>query len=329
MRNVFWTWCQRLVIGLGLLSAGTAAHAQQQFPSKPIRMTVPAAPGASTDTIARTLARSMGDITGQGVIVDNKAGASGSIGVLSVTQAAADGYTLLFSTVDPITVVPSVRKRVQYQVDKDLVPLTMVAESHFVFAVSAKSSATSLKEFIDLAAARPGQLKYSSAGLGTSGNLVMEVLKFRTGMDLLHVPYKGVAPSMLAVMSGDVHMVATTPASLKGHVENGNLKGLAIAKDARSPILPAVPTMAESGMKDFVVPAWFGVFAPAGTPPAVVDRLDEIILAAVRTPEYQKTMASLALDSKPISKAAFAKFISEDAARWRQIAERAKITVED
>ncbi len=303
--------------------------AAQQFPSRTIRLTVPAAPGGSTDVIARVLARSMTEQTGQSVIVDNRAGASGAIGVSSVVQSQPDGYTILFATIDPISVVPAVRRTVPYSVEKDLVPITMVGEAPFVFAVNSKLPVSSMKDFLALASSKPGAIKYASAGLGTSAHLIMEVLKLRTGADLLHVPYKGVGPSMQALIAGEVDILATTPASLKPHIANGSLKALATAAATRSAVLPDVPTTSEAGLKDMVISAWWGAFLPANVPAAVADQLDAIFRRAMASPEYQKTLATLAIDGNALSRDAFGKFVAEDTARWRDVVQRAKISLEE
>jgi len=316
------------VLALWVFLPAELAYAQQ-FPSRPIRLTVPASPGGSTDVIARVLAKSVSEQTRQPVVVENKAGASGAIGVSSVVRAAPDGYTLLVATNDPISVLPAVKKTVPYNVDKDLSPITLVGEAPFVFAINSKLPVKTMREFLALAASKPGQMTFASAGPGTSAHLIMEMLKARANVNLTQVPYKGVAPSMQALVSGEVDILATTQASLKPFIESGSLKALATAAVSRSPGLLDVPTTAEAGLPNLIISAWWGAFAPAGVPSSVLEQLDQSFRAAMAGPEYQKILGLLAIESNPRSHADFGAFVSQDTGRWREAAERANITVED
>ena len=317
-----------LLLALAASTLAIAAHAQT-FPSRPIRLIVPVAPGGSTDVIARVLAKGIGDQSGQPVVVENRAGASGVIGVSAVVQSAPDGYTILFVTNDPVSVLPTIKKNVPYKVEKDLTPITMIGEAPYVFAVNAKLPANTMKEFLQMAAAKPGEMKFASAGQGTSAHLIMEVLKLRARVDLMQVPYKGVGPSMAALVAGEVDMLPTTPASLRPHIGSGKLKGLATAAAERSPVLPSVPTTAEAGLADFNVSAWWGAFGPAGLPQPVAAKLDEMFRAAISGPDFQKAAATLAITSRPLSGAEFARFVAQDTARWRDTVTRANIPLED
>ena len=322
---------RKILVSVLLLSAvawfSIASAQTQAFPAKTIRLVVPAAPGGSTDTLSRVLGRVIQEQTGVAVVIENKAGASGSIGVSAVVHSPADGYTLLVSVPDAITVYPLLKKNVPYRVEKDLTPITLVANTNFVFAVESKSKAGNLKDFIALAKA--GKLSYATPGNGTSGHLVMEMLKLRTGIDLLHVPYKGSGPAMLSVIARETEMTATSPTSLKSFVDSGQLKGLAITKESRSAMLPNVPTMAESGYADFVIPAWFGVFAPAGVTEPVADRLNELVLAAIRSPVFVKHAASLGLEIDPVSRQAFGQLLTKETLRWKQLIEISNLVLED
>ncbi len=224
------------------------------FPAKTIRLVVPAAPGGSTDTLSRVLGRVIQEQTGVAVVIENKAGASGSIGVSAVVHSPADGYTVLVSVPDAITVYPLLKK---------------------------------------------------------------------------NVPYKGSGPAMLSVIARETEMTATSPSSLKNFVDSGQIKGLAITKESRSARLPNVPTMAESGYADFVIPAWFGVFAPAGVTGSVADRLNELVLAAIRSPVFVKQAASLGLEIDPVSRQAFGQLLTKETLRWKQLIEISNLVLED
>ena len=308
-----------------LLASGQAMG--QAFPSQPIRLVVPASPGGSTDILARTLARIMQEQTGAAVVVDNKAGAGGAIGVQAVTQAAPTGYTLLMTVPDAVTVLPHLRKDIPYNVERDLVPIGIVAEGSWLFAVNPKVPAQNVKELLQLAGTKPGNLRYSSAGVGTSGHLIVEMLGLQNKVQMLHVPYKGAGPATTAVISGEVDFIAASPITLKGFLDSGQVRGLAITGGNRARARPNIPTMTESGFPDFVAAAWFGIFAPANLPAGRAERLEEIITAAVHHPDLQNQIAKSGLDARFMSRSEFAKYVAADSARWKQVIERAKISL--
>ncbi len=312
-------------ISIGLW-ASTAATAQQ-YPTKPIRFIVPANTGASTDMIARALARGVSEVTGQAVVVDNRPGASGSIGVNAVRSSPADGYVLMFSTLDPLTVYPSVKKDIPYDIHRDLTAITMVAEVPFALAVSAKSPARTVAEFV--AMAKQNDLKFASQGVGTSGHLVVELFQQASGIQMLHVPYKGVAPSIMGVIQGDVQMLATSPTSLRAQVEAGNMRTLVVASSSKSKSMPTVPTAEEAGLKDFHLTAWFGLLGPANMPPELTDQINRIVLEAIKTPNYIKTLETIDATPRVLSKDEFSNFMRSDASIWKGIAQRGRIVVEN
>lgn len=313
-----------VLTGLGLLTA-PQAHAQA-YPNKTIRIIIPAAASGPTDTMGRVLAKVMSEQHGIPVIVENKAGAAGSIGVHHVVQSPPDGYTVVIAAIDAITVYPLVKKNAPYRVARDLTPLTMVASTPFVFAVPAQLPAKNMTEFVNLA--KTQKLAYASPGTGASAHVVLEMLKFRSNMDLLHVPYPGAAPSLLSLIAGDTQITATSPVTLKGHIDSGKLRALAVTTAKRNPMLPNVPTMIESGFPDFAVTAWFGAFAPAGVPDAVADKLNDMLASAMRSPEYVSKIGGLGLDVEPMKRKDFAQMLSVESDRWRQIIEAAKISAD-
>ncbi|MBP6815115.1 MAG: tripartite tricarboxylate transporter substrate binding protein [Burkholderiaceae bacterium] len=324
-RRIFSTLISGLAVAaMGLMSASAGA---QTFPAKTIRIIIPAAPGGPTDIVGRALSKVMGEQTGLSIVVENKAGASGSIGVAAAANSPPDGYTLLVSVPDAISIYPLVKKNPPYRVDKDLTPVTLIAKMPIVYAVDARSKAKTLKEFVDLA--KNGKMTYSTPGSGTTAHLMMELLKYRSGMDLLHVPYKGAAPAMMSIIAGETDMTATSPTALKGFIEKGQLRGLALTAGARSSSLPDVPTMAEAGFPDFVIPAWFGVFTSRGVSAANADKLNELVLAAIATPEFQKLATNLGMQIEPVSRQAFGTMLTAESARWKALMEAAKMPQED
>ncbi len=314
------------MFGLMLIASQAGA---QIFPSQPIRLIVPVAPGGSTDLLARTLGRIIQEQTGATVIVENKAGAGGTIGVQALTQAAPNGYTLLMTAPDGITVLPHLRKDIPYNVERDLLPIGLVAETSWVFAINPKVPARNMKELVALAAAKSGAIRFASPGTGTSAHLVTENLALIGNVQMLHVPYKGAGPATTAVLAGEVDMVTTSPASLKNFLDSGQLRGLAITGGSRAVALPNIPTMVEAGFPEFVASAWFGVFAPAGLPAGRAERLEEIVSAAVRHPDLQKQIASTGLDSKLMNRAEFSRYVTTDSLRWRNVIEKSKVVLTD
>ena len=308
------------------LLASPAAQAQA-FPNKPIRIIIPAAAGGPTDTIGRLLGKVMSEQNGVPVVVENKAGASGSIGVYATVQAPADGYTLLVSTPDAVTVYPLVKKNVPYRYNRDLTAITLVASTPYVFGVNAQSPARTMQEFVALAKSQ--KLAMATPGAGSSAHIVLEMLKHRAGVDMLHVPYKGAGPALQSIIAGETHITATSPVTLKGHIDSGKLRALAVSKATRNPMLPSVPTMVESGFPDFVVAAWFGVFAPAGVSDAVADKLNEMVLAAMRSPDYASRVTGLGLEIEPISRRSFARTLAAESDRWKQLIDAANISVDE
>lgn len=311
-----------LLAALGVVALSTAI-AQDAYPSRPIRLVVPAVPGGSSDTISRTLAKVMSEQNGVQVIVDNRPGASGTIGSAAVARMPADGYSFLLS--DGTIALYPLMAQSPYTLEKDLIPLMQVTSTHFVFAVNPKLGMNTMKDFVGLAAKQPGKLTYSTPGNGSLGHLVMETIKNRNKVFVLHVPYRGAAPALQAVLAQEVDITVTSPASLKGFVERGQLQAIGYTGAARTPTLPNVPTMAELGFKDMVLSAWWGVFLPAGVPPAVSEKLAAMITAALRSPEFTRQAATLSLDVTPIAGRDFSQKIAQENAGWKQLIESSKI----
>ena len=314
-------------LGSAALVAGAFAAHAQSFPSKPIRLVVPSAPGGSLDILGRALGRALEEQPGLNVVVDNRAGASGSIGVLNVIRSPADGYTILISVPDAVTIYPLVNEKVKYRWDRDLTPLVRLGASSSVYSINAKSPANSVKEFVALS--QKGSFNYATQGPGSSGHLLMEAFKTATGAKMTHIPYKGIAPGMLAVITGESDIISSSMASATPHLQGGNLKLLATTRPTRYPSYPNVPTMAESGYPELALETWFGVFAPAGLKPDVAERLIQVLSTAVSSAAFREQMLKYGIESKPATGAAFGKVVADDTAFWKSIIDRSNVKVEE
>jgi tripartite-type tricarboxylate transporter receptor subunit TctC len=256
----------------------------QAYPSKPVTLVVPNPPGGVVDTSARLLGEPMGRLLGQPVVIENKGGASGNIAYQQVAQAPKDGYTLLISYSAYHVGNPAMFARLPWA-QKDFVPVALLTAATNVIAAHPSVPATTLKEFIAYAKAHPGKLNFASQGNGSLSHVGTALLEQATGIDMVHVPYKGSGPAIQDVLGGQVQVFMTTPPSVMQHVQAGKLKAFAVTGKTRHPGLPNVPTTAEAGLDGFELEAWVGLFAPAGTPPAVVQQLTERVQAALATPE--------------------------------------------
>jgi tripartite-type tricarboxylate transporter receptor subunit TctC len=301
----------------------------QAYPSRPIRMIVTFPPGASTDVLARILALRLTERLGTQVLIENRPGASGVIGVEAAARATPDGYTLLYATQGSLVLLPLLVKKIPYDPVKDFVPLAKVADVNLLVAVNSKVPGTTVKELVALSKERPGGLKFSSAGIGSINHLVMELFAQRTGIVLTHIPYKGGAPATLAAIAGEVDFFGGSRTLVQKPIEAGQLRGVGVAQARRSPFMPNVPTMAELGVPDMEVSAWYGVVAPAGTPNAIATRLSQTIVEVASTPEYQKLLVANGGEGMPIGGAAYAAFVTSELANWRQIIGRAGIQLDE
>jgi tripartite-type tricarboxylate transporter receptor subunit TctC len=305
------------VLVLALFATLTGGATAQGFPSAPIRLVVPAAPGGSTDIIARSLAKLIQEQSGASVVVDNRAGAGGAIGAEAVARAVPDGHTLLMTVPDAITVLPHMRKDIPYQAFKDFTPIAMVAETSWVFAANPAVPVKDARDLAALAASKPGQVKYGSPGVGTSAHLITETFAQQARIDLLHVPYKGAGPAATAVVGREVEFIATSPIGVKSFVDQGRLKPLAITGSSRSSVMPDVPTLSESGFAGFEASAWFGVLAPAGLPAGRAERIEELVRAAARSPSFLAQLKQMGLEGRYVALLDFRRLLEADSVRWR------------
>lgn len=278
------------IIVSGSVLLPSAALAQTEYPNKPIKLIVGFAPGGSTDIIARLIAQRLGERLGQNVVVENKAGAGGTIGADMASKAPPDGYTLTLGTTSTHAIAQGAYSKLPYDAVTGFTQISLVAITPYLLVVNPTVKANNLAEFVALAKSQPGKLNYASAGNGTATHLAMEMLKDTASIDLLHVPYKGNAPADLAILGGEVQAVFGSMPALLQNTKAGKVRPLAVGTLVRSPALPDVPTVAELGYPGFEAALWLGVMGPANMPKPVVDRLHKEITAIVATPEFKASM---------------------------------------
>jgi tripartite-type tricarboxylate transporter receptor subunit TctC len=288
------------------------------YPDRPVRIVVPFAPGAGTDAMGRLLAQKFGELLGGQFIVDNRAGASGAIGTQHVAQSAPDGSTLLLIAA-PFTTVAAVLPQAGYDPVRSFTPIGLVAQGPLLWAANKDLPVANLRELVEYARARPGRLNYGSAGAGGINHLALEMLKSRTGVAIEHIPYKGIAPATQDLIAGQVQVLTGTIPALLPLVREGRIKALAVTTTRRSPVLPEVPGMAESGLDGSEVSNFFALAEPAGLPQGVVETLNEAIARTVRMPDVQARFRTDALDAAAGTPQALASFIAQDFQSWRQV----------
>ena len=278
------------VLTAAACTLGGSAALAQAYPSKPIRLVVPFPPGGSVDTVARLIAPRMTESLGQSVVIDTRPGASGNIGMELVARAAADGYTLLINTL-PIVANPSLFPNLPFRPEKDFAPISLLVAGPSVFLVHPSLPARNVKELIALAKAKPGMIKYTSAGAGTIPHLATELFRYYTQASMTHVPYKGGGPGLIAVISGECELTVQALVSAGGQITAGRLRAIAVTSRKRLSQLPDIPTVAESGVPQYEFSSWVGVLAPASTPQHIISLLHENMVKAARTAEVRERVA--------------------------------------
>jgi len=312
----------RILVAVLLFAAFGAAA--QSYPSKTVTIVVPLTPGTGADQIARILAPRLAERLKAAVVVDNKPGASGIIGTDIVSKAAPDGYTLLFAATSHGT-VPAFNKKLPYDPIKSFAPVALAATNAMAFAVGPDVPAAKMQDFIALAKKQPGALHYSSPGNGTPQHLAMELIKLETGMDIVHVPYKGAAGATTDLLGGRVQATVGAIQTLAAYAKAGRLHLLAILSHERSSAFPDVPTMKELGHPGLVVETWYGIFAPAGTPHEVVARLNAEVNALLQLPEVREALAKQGLAAAPDKPERLGEMLAAELARWNRVVATARI----
>jgi len=307
----------RLLLSL-LLSSALGQAIAESYPARPLHVVVGFTPGGGVDINARLLAAPLQQILGQPVIVDNKPGAGTNIANEFVAKSAPDGYTLLFNS-PAVAINMSLTRNPPYDLLRDYVGVSIFSESTNILVVPAALPVDSVKALIALAREKPGALNYSSAGTGTTQHLAGELFKLRTGTDIVHVPYKGSAPSITALLAGQVQLSFINPLAIGQHVKSGRLRALAVAGARRSALMPEVPTMKEAGVEGVEVPLWFGMLAPAATPHEVVAALSAAVARAAHDPEVRKRLADQGAEPIGNSSGEFTKLLHEEVRKWAEV----------
>jgi len=319
----------RLLWGVAAaLVAGIApAAGADGYPVRPVRVVVPFAAGGATDIVTRLVGQKLYDMWGQSVVVDNRAGAGGNIGADLVAKSAPDGYTILMTSGSIVTANPHIYKKMPFDAAKDLLPITNVASGPQLLVVNASSPWKSLKELIAAAKAKPKMITFGSAGFGTQTHLAAENFIYTSGIDVVHIPYKGEAPALTDLLGGQVQFVTPNLSAAIGFVSQGKLRGLAVTSKTRVKQLPDVPTVAET-LPGFENLGWFGLMAPAGTPRAVVTRIQQDTAKALQNADVRGRLEQLGMYPTPNSPEEFAKDIREESKRWLKIVRERKLVVE-
>jgi tripartite-type tricarboxylate transporter receptor subunit TctC len=314
-----------LTVALAVACAPLAAMAQS-YPAKPIRLIVPYSAGGGADNAARVLAPQMSASMGQSIVIENRPGGAGSIGVNAVATAEPDGYTVLYDA-SAFTINPALRK-LPFDANKDLIPVSLAVTVPTVLVVPPNAPYKTVGEFVEYARKHPGKLTYASYGPGSSAHLIGELMKSQASIDLLHVPYKGGAPALVDVMGGQVDSYFSNAASALNYIKSGKLRALAVTSSKRMDSLPNVPTLAESGFKNFEVLEWNGFFVPKGTPKEVIARLEKEVRLAVNDPATRQRLQALGLDPVASTPDYFSKFVHAEMARWVTLVKTNKISVD-
>ena len=304
------------------------AQAQQTWPDRPIRLIVPFAPGGVTDTSGRLIAEHLGKRLGQQVVVENKPGASGNIGTAQAANAPSDGYTLVLAFDGTMVINPSVFPKIPFDTLKDFAPVGKIGDATLILVAHPGVTAKTLQEVIALSKADPKGLSYGTSGTGGTPHIAGELLKQRTGANLTHIPYKGGGQAMTDLLGGNIPLVYTAVAGAHGHVKSGKLRAIAVSSKTRTSALPDVPTFIEGGVPDFVVNSWVGVLAPAGTPRAIVSRLNEALNAVLKDPPVRDKLATMGIEASPGTAEAFGQEMARDLQRYQAVVTAAGISVQ-
>jgi tripartite-type tricarboxylate transporter receptor subunit TctC len=324
----------RTCLMLALFSAATAtppSHAEdaKDYPNRPIKVVVPFPAGGPTDGMARIISERLGAVLGQGIVIENRGGgAGGSNGAKFVATADPDGYTILLTPGGPLTSGPAIHSNIGYDPGKVFTPVGLLTESPQIISVHPDVPVKTLPELVAYAKVNPGKLTWGSQGFGTSPHLLAEMFKLETGLNIVHVPYRGTAPVLAAILAGEIQMVADASTTSLPHIQAGKLRPLAVPMAQRFSKLPDVPTTAEAGYPKLLAPFWLGVVAPAGTPPAIVDKLNAAFRDSLAPPETRARLANLGAEIRTGTPAAFGKMLADELTQWTAVAKAANIRVD-
>ena len=312
----------RTLVALLLAAAALAAPAvagAQAYPSRPVKLVVPFPPGGSLDITGRLIAQRLTDMWGQAVVVENKPGAGGNIGADFVAKAAPDGYTILLGALSTHAVNPNLYAKMPYDAVRDFAPITLIATTPNVLVVNAATPVGNVREFIAWTKANPGKLAFGSGSNGSAGHLAGELYKVDTGTDAVHIPFKGGAPATQALLAGDTQFMFDNLANAMAQVKAGKLKALAVTTAERSTLVPELPTMAEAGLPGFDISTWYGLFAPAGTPAAIVAKWNADVTRILNTPDVRAKLMADGAEPAPDTPEQFAQMIARELAKYARI----------
>ncbi|MFM7010151.1 MAG: Bug family tripartite tricarboxylate transporter substrate binding protein [Betaproteobacteria bacterium] len=314
-----------ILVGSVLMASGLSAQAQNSYPQKPIKLVVPVAAGGGTDFIARLVGQKLGEALSTPVIIENKPGGGGNVGVDFAAKSEPDGYTLVM----PITsfpVNPGLYKKLPFDTKKDFVPITLVASAPLLLVINPQLPVKSLSDLIKLAKDKPGALNYATSGVGTTSHLAAELFKFTAGLDIINVPYKGGGPAVTDLIAGNVQLYfSTVPAALP-QTKAGKIRALAVTSNRRLPGLGEVPTVSEAGLPGYEVVGWFGLFAPAKTPPAIVERLNAEVVKILKMPDVREKIEAHGLLPGGGTSKELSVFLDAEIKKWTQVIKAANIT---
>jgi tripartite-type tricarboxylate transporter receptor subunit TctC len=312
----FFRYC---AVAMAAAALTLAAAVAQDYPSRPIKLVIAFPAGGPTDFVGRLLSDKLKEELGQSVIIENKAGASGTLGADYVAKSEPDGYTLFLTTVGAVAITPNMRADMPYDPVKDFAPITQVVRNTTVLVVRSDSPIGSAKELAALASAKPNAIPFASTGIGTTPHLALELFQSAAGVKFLHVPYRGAAPALTDLLGGQVQALFADVPVLLAQIEAGKLKPLAAASDQRNPMLPQVPTLAELGYPDTQSDNWYGLLAPARTPPPIISKLNQAIARALADPEISKKLVQSGAIPAPTSPEQFGSQLKDELARWGRI----------
>lgn len=294
------------------------AHAAQSYPNRPIRFVVPFPPGGGNDIVGRIVATQLAERLGQQVVVDNRGGAGGTIGTQITANAPADGHTMLVNNIS-LAVNHTLIKKLPYDVLKDLAPVSLLGRQPNMVVVHPGNPAKTVRELLEMARAKPGQMQYGSGGVGTASHLATEMLKLMTSTEMTHVPYKGLGPALTDLMGGRLHLIISTMASALPQMNAGKLRPLAVTTAQRSSFFPSVPTMQEAGVKDYEFSTWYGLLVPAATPTAIIARLNTATRAAVDSATVKEQFSRQGLEAAPSTPDEFGAYLRSEVAKWARV----------
>ncbi len=317
-----------LSFGFGQAAWANAPGSTASYPTRAITIVDGFAPGGSTDVLARLVSQHLSDALGQPIIVENKAGAGGIVATSHVARSAADGYTLLLGTIGPIVVNPHIMKNMSYKSLEDLTPILSLVDVANVMVVRDEHPAKNINDLVGMAKANPQSVDFGSAGIGTTAHLAGEVFQQEANVKLTHVPYRGGAPAMTGLLGGETDLIFSSVPTAVEHVKSGRLRALAVTGATELETLPGVPPLKDAGIANYELPSWYGLFAPAGTPQPIIDKLEKELATVLEMPEVKKRLITLGMVPNPVPAAKFKQQLAADSKYWQGVLKKANISVD-